>query len=238
MANTIQNRFGDFERILDEEGYVLTKFLSLEEQKEISDHFKKCIHFFGGYDEAERCRAYISYLDDDFDYEIAIIQANYNKKYANITHRHVLGTIYSLGLDRSTYGDIIVDDDTITIFVSNDVKEFLINNLHEILHERLVFNEITDFVKKNINEKYIILNVASMRLDAVTAKGCNLSRNDSVELIKSGNVMINHAIITNINYQVKENDLLSIRHFGRIKINRIIGLSKKDRINLEVLINK
>ena len=235
----IENRFNDFLLRLNNDEMTLTKFLDDNEQREIRKVFKDKAHFYGGFEESERKRCIIFNYDvEESDYDIHAIASRYNEKYANITHRHVLGTIYSLGLDRSTYGDIIINDGIISIFVTKDVMNYLIENLKIILHQRVSFKEVDKINNLKINCKTVILNVASLRLDAVVSKGCNISRSEAVDIINSGNVSVNHLEVLNTSYQIKENDILSIRHFGRIEIKRIIGLSKKNRINIEVNIKK
>jgi RNA-binding protein YlmH len=73
-----------------------------------------------------------------------------------------------------------------------------------------------------------------MRLDAVVAKSINVGRSEAVEIINSGNVLINHKQCLNITHNVKEQDILSIRKFGRIEILEIVGLSKKNRTIVEI----
>ena len=73
-----------------------------------------------------------------------------------------------------------------------------------------------------------------MRLDAVVAKAINVGRSEAVEIINSGFVLINHKECLNITHTVKVGDLLSIRKFGRVMILDTLGLSKKDRIILEI----
>lgn len=235
----INQQLGDVKKKLEKGEDVLTKFLDLEEQGEIMGlaNPNLYISFYGGATSNERVRAYLSYVKtDDIDYEIAIIQAQYDAKFANINHRHVLGTIMSLGIERNTFGDIIVTDTNITIFVSNNIKDYLINNLNMINHIRLNFKEISNYDILKEEDKEKIINVPSLRLDAVIAKACNKSREEAVEIINNGNVFINYKNCEKITYNVQINDILSIRHYGRIIIKEELGLSKKNRINLKIII--
>ena len=62
-------------------------------------------------------------------FDIVIIQSSFDSKYGAIGHRNVLGTIMSLGIERNTFGDIVVTDDTITIFATKEISSYLIKNL-------------------------------------------------------------------------------------------------------------
>ena len=233
----IKDKLGDFKKIVLRGDIVLTDFLDFEEQKEIFAVKSSDIDLYldGGYDGAERKRALIGYLDKSkINYDIVILQSSYDPKFGEISHRNVLGTIMAFGLKRSSFGDIIVEDNLITIFASLEISDYLINNLTMISRQRMDFKKIKEYKQKEIKEEIRTINVASMRLDAVVAKAINKSREDACELIKSGLVLINHKECLNITHIVKVNDLLSIRKFGRVEIVENLGLSKKNRIILEI----
>jgi RNA-binding protein YlmH len=233
----IKDKLGDYKKIASLGDIVLTDFLDFEEQNEIyaleKSHIE--IELFGGFDDAERKRALIGSSNNNLnDFDIVIIQSSFDSKYGAIGHRNVLGTIMSLGIERNTFGDIVVEDNLITIFVSKEISEYLIKNLSMISHQRMNWEIISSFKQSNIKEEVKTINVASMRLDAVVAKSINVGRSEAVEIINSGNVLINHKQCLNITHNVKEQDILSIRKFGRIEILEIVGLSKKNRTIVEI----
>ena len=233
----IKDKLGDYKKIVLRGDIVLTDFLDFEEQKEIYAVQSRDIDLYldGGYEGAERKRALIGYLGNaKLNYDIVILQSEFDPKFGEISHRNVLGTIMAFGIKRNTFGDIIVEDNKITIFASLEISDYLINNLTMISRQRMDFKIIDQYIQKESVEEIKTINVASMRLDAVVAKAINKSRDDSCELIKSGLVLINHKECLNITHTVKVGDLLSIRKFGRVMILDTLGLSKKDRIILEI----
>ena len=163
-----------------------------------------------------------------------ILQSSYDPKFGEISHRNVLGTIMAFGIKRNTFGDIVVENNLITIFASLEISDFLINNLTMISRQRMNFKVIKEFIQTEKKEVIQTINVASMRLDAVVAKAINCGRSEAVDLINSGLVLINHKECLNISHTVKENDLLSIRKFGRVEILEIVGLSKKNRTIVKI----
>ena len=233
----IKDKLGDYKKIVLRGDIVLTDFLDFEEQKEIYAVKSHDIDLYldGGYDGAERKRALIGYLDNSkLNYDIVILQSSYDHKFGEISHRNVLGTIMAFGIKRNTFGDIVVENNLITIFASLEISDFLINNLTMISHQRMNFKIIKNFIQTEKKEVIQTINVASMRLDAVVAKAVNCGRSEAVDLINSGLVLINHKECLNISHTVKENDLLSIRKFGRIEILEIMGLSKKNRTIVKI----
>ena len=233
----IKDKLGNYKKIVLRGDIVLTDFLDFEEQKEIYAVKSNNIDLYldGGYEGAERKRALIGYLDNSkLNYDIVILQSSYDPKFGEITHRNVLGTIMAFGIKRNTFGDIVVENNLITIFASREISEYLINNLTMISRQRMNWKVINEFVQTENKEVIKTINVASMRLDAVVAKSINSGRSEAVELITSGLVLINHKECLNITHTVKVGDLLSIRKFGRVEILEIIGLSKKNRTIVKI----
>lgn len=233
----IKDKLGDYKKIVLRGDIVLTDFLDFEEQKEIYAVKSHDIDLYldGGYEGAERKRALIGYLDNSkLSYDIVILQSSYDPKFGEISHRNVLGTIMAFGIKRNTFGDIVVENNLITIFASLEISDFLINNLTMISRQRMNFKVIKEFIQTEKKEVIQTINVASMRLDAVVAKAINCGRSEAVDLINSGFVLINHKECLNISHTVKENDLLSIRKFGRVEILEIVGLSKKNRTIVKI----
>ena len=233
----IKDKLGDYKKIVLRGDIVLTDFLDFEEQKEIYAVKSHDIDLYldGGYEGAERKRALIGYLDNSkLNYDIVILQSLYDPKFGEISHRNVLGTIMAFGIKRNTFGDIVVENNLITIFASLEISDFLINNLTMISRQRMNFKVIKEFIQTEKKEVIQTINVASMRLDAVVAKAVNCGRSEAVDLINSGLVLINHKECLNISHTVKENDLLSIRKFGRVEILEIVGLSKKHRTIVKI----
>ena len=222
--------------------WVLTKFLDTTESSElrlVKSHEINCF-FFGGCESCERVRCIMISKDLDEplleEFEIKAIVATLSSDVRLVTHRHVLGTLMSFGIKRETIGDIIINNNKVTIFVVDEMVNFIKNNLTEINHISVNVEEvdIKDIeIVDNSFEK--LINVASLRLDAIVSRVQNISRNDSASLISKGLVQINHIECLNTSYNVKINDLISIRHFGRVQILEIVKTTKKDR--LVVLVN-
>ncbi len=235
------NQLGDYYRMAMDGQSVLTKFLDIEEIKEVKslqrDGLK--VYFEGGYQDAERLRAIIQYQDypipDISDYKIKIYHATYNLNYQKISHRNVLGSIMSLGIERNTFGDIYLYDNNIYLFVSEEIAKYLISNMPNINNQPLIFTEVEKIQTIPIlDEKIVQINVASFRLDSIVAKGTNVSRNKAVEMIESGQVAINHLVISSITHKCAINDIISIRKFGRIRIIENVKTTKKDRLVIKI----
>ncbi len=235
------NRLGDYYQEAIDGGIVLTKFLDLEEINQIKSLEKDGlkVYFYGGYEDAERVRAIIQYETYEEpslnDYNIKIYHTTYNKSFSDIGHRNVLGSIMTLGIERNTFGDIYIVDNNIYLFISSEIEKYLVPNIPLVNHQNLIFKEVNKIEDNHTKSETIkTVNVASMRLDAVISRCINVSRNEAVEMIEAGLVSINHKLIKSITYKCLEQDMLSIRKYGRITILENIKTTKKDRLVLKI----
>lgn len=235
------NRLGDYYQKAINGEIVLTKFLDLADINKIKGLEKEDlkVYFFGGYSDAERVRAIIQYKDYEMpsndEFKISIYHATFNKAYKDIGHRNVLGSIMSLGIERNTFGDIYIVDNNVYLFVSSEIEKYLIDNMPLINNQSLDFIKTDKIKDGDIKEEEIkIINVASMRLDAIIARTLNVSRSVASEIIESGLVFINHVEVTSITHTCSVNERISIRKFGRIRILENIRKTKKDRLQLKI----
>ena len=73
-----------------------------------------------------------------------------------------------------------------------------------------------------------------MRADSVVAAVLNKSRSEAVKLIKQGNVKINQMDILHTDFEIFDNDIISIRYNGKYKISCDGTKSRKDRIFINI----
>ncbi len=194
----------------------------------------------GALEEAERQRVllYPSYFEpQDSDFSLAVMEVKYPKKFVTLRHKDVLGAIMSLGMDRSKFGDIRVQDDSIQFVVASEVLEYVRANLTSIgkvkVNVELVEDPALYFPQQEewLSELHI---VSSLRLDTVISSVFNISRQKSAALITGGKVKVNWAERDQTSLELQELDLLSVRGLGRVKLLMIEGRTKKDKIRLQI----
>lgn len=235
------NRLNDYYQQAQNGDIVLTKFLDLAEFKQIKglnkDDLK--VYFSGGYDNFERCRAIIQnkYYEEpsNDEFKIEIYYAKFNRNYKDITHRNVLGSIMSLGIERNTIGDIYIYEDNIYLFISSEISTYLIQNMPPINNQNLDFKKVESINDVHeMKEEIITINVPSVRLDAVIARTLKISREKASEIIETGSVSINHIECTSVSKKCEIGEVISIRKFGRLSIREYVKTTKKDRLVLKV----
>lgn len=209
-------------------GYFLTKFLDLNQQA-IVQSLHPDASFYGGYQNSEMKRA--SGGVDDF--KITCLKLEYDKRFKDINHRNILGSLLALGIEKDNIGDIIVAENTY-VFVAEEIKDYIMMNL-TINNLEVGFIEVDGSkieYTPQLTQKKVFTQ--SLRLDSVVANVYNMSRNESKSLIQKGFIRVNHKLIENPTYQLKESDLVSVRKKGRFLVLEDIGKSRKDRHILNI----
>lgn len=217
----------------------VSNFLTTEEQHIYQLEAKKypslSLTFEGGIKNAEYQKAIIS-NNGDVDSGITIIKISFNPRYLSLTHRNVLGSLIHLGITRNRIGDILCDSDCAYVAVCSNLVEFLKDNLTTIHHQEVKVSEYNEpiILEDKGVEKTIF--VQSVRLDSVIAMAYNISREDSLELIKKELVKVNQKIVIKAFQNLKPCDIISVAHKGRIKIIDDSATSRSGRIVMKIKI--
>ena len=155
--------------------------------------------------------------------------------YEKLKHQEIMGSLYSLSIDKSMIGDIIIDEDNYYFYIIDKMSSFIENNLFMIGNKYVTIEEIDISKMKDYKKKYEIKNmiVSSLRMDTIVSRITNTSRNNSIELIKNKNVILNYSILKDGSITLKENDIFSIRRYGKYKFSKVIKNTKKDNIVIE-----
>lgn len=158
----------------------------------------------------------------------------------NLSHRQILGSFIGNGLKRDKIGDILVKENGALVFVKDEIATYVVTNIDKMGNEKvkcsIVGNgqiDIKWFI--NNNSKRVVYTVASLRVDSVISHGFGISREEAADLIRQMKVAVNWVYIDKPSYAVKEGDLVSVRHHGRLKIEKVLSTTKKGRISIEVL---
>lgn len=218
----------------------ISNFLTPQEQDiyllEAKKYPQLTLKFDGGMDNAEYQKAIITLNGVEIDNEITVLKISYNSKYLSLTHRNILGSLIHLGISRNRIGDILCESDCAYVAICNNLVSFIKDNLTTIHHQEVKVEEYHEKVTledKGI-EKTIFLQ--SPRLDSVIAMAYNISREDSLDLIKRELVKVNQKIVIKAFQNLKPCDIISVAHKGRIKIIDDSTTSRSGRIVMKIKI--
>lgn len=190
----------------------------------------------GGFANAERVKA--AYIAEDFygtpDFGMTYFQANWDKRYYDISHRDVLGALMGTGCKREAIGDIVFVPEGAQFVVEKTLANYLMSNLTSIGSAPVSVSEITkeELYQKEEKVKIINATVADLRLDAVAAAGYGVSRSRMAEEIKALNVKVNWQEAKKPAQSVVVGDIISFRGRGRVEVAEVRGTTKKGRTSI------
>lgn len=235
----LQKRLIELSKLAYQRGIVTySDFLNLNELNILHTMPKNELYtsykVFGGYDFSER--QMVAFLPDalcyEYFYPISVLKISpLQKKFAeSLSHRDYLGAILNLGIERSKIGDILVQDNSAILFIHQSLETFVQEELRRIKHTSVMaepenFAEIS--YKPKTEEKKG--TVSSLRLDSLMALAFSSSRTKLVSYIENGKVFVNGKLITSNGYQIKEEDIISVRGLGRFQFKEMLSQTKKGR---------
>ncbi len=200
---------------------------------------------FGGYSLAERQMAafipdalYLrcgkgefSPAETGYPFTALKIQPVHGKFAEDLTHRDYLGAVLSLGIDRAKTGDILVSGKEAVLFVHNDMADYIQEKLTRVRHTQVRISSVRpeDLEYEPVCQE-IKGTVASVRLDTLLPLAFSSSRSRLSGLIEGAKVYVNGRLITSNGYQIKEDDVISVRGMGKFRYKGTVSHTKKNRL--------
>ena len=192
--------------------------------------------FYGGYDGAARTLCgffegtYAEELPKEELFPLCAVTFSFRKS-EMLSHRDFLGAILGLGLERSAVGDILVAEDHAVAFCTDAAKPLLMD-ISKVGRSGVTAAE--GIIGELPKPQFIKLDrtVSSLRLDCIVGACANISRERSASLVRSGQVSTDHSVCLNLSAAVKESTIVSIKGFGRFKLSKIVGETKKGRVRV------
>lgn len=245
----LQKRLSELSNISYQRGIaVFSDFLNLNELNILhitpKHMFRVPYQLYGGHAYAERQMVsflpdalYMSEIDNKDGYPISLIQVTplHFKYTEELTHRDYLGAVLNLGIDRSKIGDIIVLEHEAVIFVQQHLADFIADELVRVRHTTVQAKLIPacefDYTPAY---KEIKSTVASVRLDSILSLAFPMSRTKMTKLIEGAKVYVNGKLITTNSYQVKDDDIISVRGLGKLAYRGMGAATKKGRYYVTV----
>ena len=102
----------------------------------------------------------------------------------------------------------------------------------KVIVEEVDINILEDYERKYENHEII---VSSLRIDTVISRIINTNRKNVLNKIKDKEIILNYEVLTKVSYNLKENDIFSIKRYGKYKFIGIINNTKKDNLVIKYL---
>ena len=198
-----------------------TFFLDPKEQLELAKKLKKePYQIYKPYPDSEKNIFYIKEEPKVILYEI--------KSKTPLEHREILGTLFSLNITSELFGDIVITNNHYYIYVLESIAPYIKNNLLLVKNSRIELIEVPLETLKEYHKEYETIEIiaSSTRIDTVISRLIQTSRPNIIEKIKNKEIILNYDILKNNSYQLKENDIFSIRRYGKYQY---IGIKKETK---------
>lgn len=227
--STLRNRKYKVSEFLDPYGYTVAET--------VAAHFDRLkLASDGGYQGAERVKAVFS--DEDFEgkviYGITALAIVWDKRYYQISHRDVLGSLMALGIKREVTGDIVMNAEGCHLLIDAAMRDFIIANLTRIGSAPVSLTEVSleAVAAREEKMKEIRTTVSSLRLDAIAAAGFGTSRTKMAAEIDADKLKVNWQEAKSSAQSIKAGDVVSMRGRGRLEVCEILGQTKKGRYSV------
>ena len=141
-----------------------------------------------------------------------------------LRHQDILGSLFALNIDSSCFGDIVLYNEYYYMFIIEEMALYVKDNLKLIGKSKVDLEEVhlstLDNYERAYEEHEII--ISSLRIDNVVAAIINSSRSKALDKIKNKEVIVNYEVINKNSYILKQDDIFSIRKYGKYKFIGII----------------
>ncbi len=224
-----------------------TRFLTEEEQAVLKNEklpdgvFSR---LYGGEKNTEYCRAVLGVFPlrfYDFDaeqldgiYPIKALTFTFRES-DTITHRNVLGTLISLGIERDRIGDIYVGEGVVIVYLYDTVSDYVAQSITKIggVGVTVIQGAAAELPKREFKD--IKLSVSSLRLDNIISHAIGTSRSAAQEnYVKAQRVSLNSVLCTDCSKQLAVGDKISVRGVGKFIFHAIDGEGRKGNIHITV----
>ena len=157
--------------------------------------------------------------------------------YDELTHREIMGSLFGLNIDSELFGDIIISNNHYYIMVVEQIYNLIINEFKMVGSHKIQLKEvpltILDKYQRNYEELELI--VSSIRIDNVISSLIGTSREKIKTKFIDDEIVLNYDICHKTNYELKENDIFSIRRYGKYKYIGIVKETKKNNYIIKIL---
>lgn len=155
----------------------------------------------------------------------------------DLRHQDILGTLYSLNISDEMFGDVVIWNNRYFIIILSSIDNYIKSNLTSIRNSKVNLIEKDPYYLKDYKQEYeeCIIIVPSIRVDVIVSKIINSSRSNALEKIKNGDIYLNYELLTKPTYMLKENDIFSIRKYGKYKFLGEINRTKKGSLVIKYL---
>lgn len=236
-----RSRFAELAQRAYERGrYAFTEFLSPAElgyfYSAEREYSYAGTRLWGGTEEAERKMIRFGDCDYEEEFPIAalkIVPAG-GKFPEPLTHRDYLGALLSLGIERSTLGDIFVSEKEAYVYCLSRIAPFLEENLLRVRHTEVKATRAETVAPVTAEKEDGYFFLSSLRADCAVAAVFRLSRTAAAAYFQAERVFVNGRVCARPSRELAPGDGVTVRGKGRFTLAEVVGESRKGRLRVRV----
>lgn len=224
--------------------FTYTDFLSRSDSvylKEAgySEKGDPAVKIWGGADDTERVM--FRFGDPDIigyeePFPIAIIEVKpRSENFGRLDHRDVLGTVMGLGIERSTVGDILINDEGAYLFAVQEMADYIVQNITMVKHMSVDLS-IVEKLPEGLKKEFRILDlvVPSLRADCFAAALLHGSRSMGSRCIKEKKMLVNGNTVIKNTQILSQGDIIVIRGRGKFIFDGSVGNTGRGNLHVRI----
>lgn len=222
-----------------EETAQYSDFMTMEEISKAEQLLQSTglyFRFWGGYEDAQRKMVMLSVEESHDEFPVVILCGHWDK-FAEISHRDVLGAVLASGIERRCIGDILFDSEKrkFYLFALSRMSDYICKNVTQAGRCSIMWSTVKDLSvlpQQAVQDRKV--SVPSLRIDAVIASVLNLSRQQAQELIMQKRVFVDHSLVAKVSHGLQEGCSVVARGYGKFIYVEQCGLSKKGKLCISI----
>ena len=245
----IKNRFLELaKRSYEQNTYTFTGFLGLTEQSlfwEVEREVASIGYALDGGNPVCDRKVMRFGKEEELGYEedfpiVCIKITPLIKKFSDeFSHRDFLGAIMNLGIDRSTIGDIFLQENEGYVYCLESISDYIMENLDKVKHTHIKCEKLKDSLRFIKDEgKILEITVTSDRIDVVVSGVYHVSRSESLSYFEKGIVYVNGRLCTSNAKNLKASDVVNVRGKGKFLYQGTQHITKKEKCRISVQVYK
>ena len=154
------------------------------------------------------------------EFPCRFLKIEINNRFREYEHKDFLGSLMGLNIRRELMGDLIIENGTGYIPVSEKITDIILNGLSHIGKASCIIKEI-DILEEKIPEyRYDdkIIVIPSRRLDSIVSAITDLSRTKVIEPIEKGKVLVDYLEEKDKSRNIEIGSLITIKGYGKFKL--------------------
>ena len=207
-----------------------TFFLDPKQLMELKGKLKKGEYqIYAPYKDSEKVIVYKKEVPEVLLYEV--------KTSIPVRHQDVLGTMYSLNIAPELFGDIVLIDQHVYLYILPIVRNYFESNFLMVRNSSVEIENLPLEVLENYERSYeeIELLVSSNRMDTVISTLIHTKRSMIDHMIQKREILLNYDYLKDPSYKLKEKDTFSVKRVGKFRYEGIVKTTKSDHLIIQLL---